>query len=69
MENNDLEILCTFWIQKLCKKYATDVYKMYTKCIQNVYHISTNFYIYFVYKIKITMAAKICIINVYRSLL
>ena len=42
--------------------------KMYTKCTQNVYHISTNFCIYFVYKIKKTMAAKFCIQNVYKSL-
>ena len=38
---------------------------MYTKCIQNnVYHISTNFCIHFVYKIKRTMAPKFCIQNV-----
>ena len=23
--------------------YTTDVQKIYTKCIQNIYHISTNF--------------------------
>ena len=57
-----------FCIQKLYKIYTTDVYKMYTKCIQNVYHISTNFCIHFVYKIKRTMAAKFCIQNVYKSL-
>ena len=28
---------------------------MYTKCIQNVYHVSTNFCIHFVYNIKRTM--------------
>ena len=48
--------------------YTTDVYKMYTKCVQNVNHISTNFCIHFVNKIKRTMAAKFCIQNVYKSL-
>ena len=48
--------------------YTTYVYKMYTKCVQNVNHISTNFCIHFVNKIKRTMAAKFCIQNVYKSL-
>ena len=38
---------------------------MYTKCIQNVYQILTNFCIHFVYKIKRTMAAAFCIQNVF----
>ena len=41
------------------------VYKIYTRCIQNAFHISTNFGIHFVYKIKRTMIAKLCIQNVY----
>ena len=41
---------------------------MYTKCMQNVYHILTNFCIHFVYKIKRTMLAKFCIQNVYKKL-
>ena len=41
----------------------TDVYKMYTKCIENIYPLSTNFFIHFEYKIKRTMAAKFCIQN------
>ena len=41
---------------------------MYTKCIQNVSHISTNFSIHFVYKIIRTMAVKFCIQSVYKSL-
>ena len=41
---------------------------MYTKCTQNVYSISENFCIHFVYKIKRTMAAKFCIPIVYKSL-
>ena len=52
--------------QKSCKHF---VYKncsrciqlMYMKCIQNVPHISANFCIHFVHKIKRTMAAKFCI--------
>ena len=49
--------------------YTTDVYKIYTKYIQNVYHISINFGIHFVYKIKSTMSAKFCIQNLYKCLL
>ena len=46
--------------------YTTDdVYKMYARCLQNVSQISINFCMHFVYKIKRTMAAKICIQNVY----
>ena len=63
-----LETVYTVCIQKLYKMYTTDVYKMYAKCIQNVYHISTNFCIHFVYKIKRTMATQFCIQNVYKSL-
>ena len=48
--------------------YTTDVLKMYAECIQNVCHISTNFCIHFVYKIKKTMPAKFYIQNVYKSL-
>ena len=62
------EVVYTFCIQKLYKMHTTDVCKMYTKCIQNVSHIST-LYIHFVYKIKRTIAAKFCIQNVYKSLL
>ena len=41
---------------------------MYTRCIQqNVFHISTNFCIHFVYKIKRAMVVKIFIQNVYKS--
>ena len=47
--------------------YTTDVYKIYTRCIQNVSLISINFCIYFVYKIQRTIAAKFCIRNVYKS--
>ena len=61
-----MKTVYTFCMQKL--------YKMYTKCIQNVcmqnaYHILTNFCIHFVYKIKRTMPAKFFIQNVYKSLL
>ena len=38
---------------------------MYTKFLENVSHILTNLCISFVYKIKRTVAAKICIQNVY----
>ena len=38
-----------------------DVYKMYTTCIQNVYHISINLCIHFVYKIKRTIPPKFCV--------
>ena len=41
---------------------------MYTKCMQDVYHILTNFCIHFVYKIKRTMLAKFCIQSVYKKL-
>ena len=44
----------------LYTKIVQDVHKIYKKCIQNVYHISANFCIYFVYKIKRTMTAKFC---------
>ena len=44
--------------------YTTDVYQMYTKYIQNLYHIFTNVGIHFLYKIKRTMPAKFCIQNV-----
>ena len=33
---------------------------MYTKCMQNVYKMYTTFRQTFVYKIKRTMAAKVC---------
>ena len=36
---------------------------MYTKCTQNVYHISTSFCIHFVYKIKRTIPAEFCTQN------
>ena len=49
--------------------YTTDIYKMYTRCIQNVSHILTNFCIHFVYKIKRIMAAKFCKQIVYKGLL
>ena len=42
---------------------------MYTRCIQNVSHILTNFCIHFVYKIKRIMAAKFCKQIVYKGLL
>ena len=61
-------IMWKFCIQKLYKMYTTDVHKMYTRHIQNVSHILTNFCINFVYKIKRTMAAKIFIKNLYKSL-
>ena len=67
-DDSHTEIVYKFCIQKLCKMYTTDVCKMYTRCIQNVSHISTNFSIHFVYKIKRTMAVKIRIQNVYKSL-
>ena len=38
-----METVYTFCIQKLHKRYTTDVYNMYTKCIQNVYCIFINF--------------------------
>ena len=62
------ETVYIFCIQKLHKMYTTDVYKMYTKFKQNVYHVLTNFFIHFVYKIRRTMPAKFCIQNVYKSL-
>ena len=37
-----------FSIQKLCNMYTAEVYKMYTRCIQNVSHISTSF-VYILY--------------------
>ena len=40
--------------------YKTDIYKIYTKCVWKASHISTNFCVDFLYKIKRTMAAKIC---------
>ena len=42
---------------------------MYTKCIQNVSHILTNFCIHFEYKTKISLAANFFIQNVYKRLL
>ena len=48
--------------------YTTDIYKMCTKCIENVCHISANFCIHFVYKIKRIMKATFCMQNVYKSL-
>ena len=47
---------------------TTDVYKMHTKYIQNVYPISTNLCIHFVNRIKRTMAAKFFIQSVCKSL-
>ena len=41
---------------------------MCTKYIQNVYHISTNFCVHFVYKIIRIMADKFCIQNLYKDL-
>ena len=41
--------------------YTMDVYKMYTTCIQNLYHISINLCIHFVYKIKRTIPPKFCV--------
>ena len=41
---------------------------MYTICIQNLYHISTNFCLNFVYKTKRTMPANFYRQNVYKSL-
>ena len=41
---------------------------MYTKCIQNVDHISTNFCIHFVFKIKRATAARLFTQNVYKNL-
>ena len=49
--------------------YTKLVQDVYNWCIQNVYHISTNFCIHFVYKIKRTTPAKFCMQNVYKSLL
>ena len=40
---------------------------MHTKYIKNVYHISTNFCIHFVYSIKRTMAAKLGIQNLHKK--
>ena len=40
---------------------------MYTKCIENVYHILTNFCIHYVCKVRTTMAAKCCIQNAHRN--
>ena len=57
-----------FCIKKLYNLYTTDKYKMYTKYIQNVSHIPTNVFIHFVYKVKRTMAAELCIQNVNKSL-
>ena len=45
----------------LSTKTEQDIYKIYTKYIQNISHILTNFFIYFVYKIKRTTAANFCI--------
>ena len=48
--------------------YATDTYKICTKCIQNISRILTNFCLHFVYKIKRTMAAKSCMQKACKSL-
>ena len=61
--------LCIHFAYKNCiyKMHTTDFCKVYTKCIQNVYHISTNIYIRFVYKIKRATPAKFCIQNECKS--
>ena len=66
-----METVYTFCIQKLRKRYTTDVYNMYAKCIQNVYRILTNFCIatFCIQNKKKTMPAKFCTQNVYKSLL
>ena len=57
------ETVYTFCRQKLYKMYTL----MYTKCIEDVYHISTNFCKYFLYNIKrTTTATEFCIQNVYK---
>ena len=58
--------LCIHFIYKNCTRC---IQLIYTKFIQNVYHILTSFCIHFVYKIKRIMPAKCCIQNVYKSLL
>ena len=58
--------LCIHFVYKNCTRCMQ---LMYTKWMQNVYHISTNLCIHFVYKIKRTMPAKFCIQNLYKSLL
>ena len=67
-ESSRMEIVCTFCIQKLYKMYTTDVYKIYTRYVQNTSQILTNFCIHFVHKIKRTMAVKISMPNVYKRL-
>ena len=63
------EIMYVFGIQKLCKMYTINLYKMYAIYIQNnVSHISTNFFIHYVYNTKRTMIAKFFIQNVCKSL-
>ena len=57
--------LCIHFVYKNCTRF---IQLMYTKCIQNVYLISTSFCLHFVYKIKRTMPTKLCIQNVYKSL-
>ena len=45
-KNSHTEIVYTFCIQKLYKIYTTDVYKMHTQCMQNVYHIPRKTFVY-----------------------
>ena len=54
-----------YFVYKYCTKF---IQLMYTKCIQNVSHISKNFCTHFVLKIKRTVAAKFCIQNAHKSL-
>ena len=55
-------------IKKLQKMYATDLCKIYTKCIPNLHKLLYT-WIHFVYKIKRTMAAEFSKQNLYKSLL
>ena len=57
------------YIHFACKSCTRCMQLMYTKCIQNVSHILTNFCIHFVYKTKISFAANFFIQNVYKRLL
>ena len=63
MAPSHTETAYTFCIQKLYKMHTTGIYKMYTECMQNVYHILTNFWIHFGNKIKRTMPAKFCFVK------
>ena len=56
-----MEIVYTFFIQKLFKIYTTDVYKVYTECIQ----IHITFRQTFVY-ILYTKSKELCQQNSYR---